>query len=64
MDERSFRVAFIHAKEASRAFVCLDESRALRSSRLSQSTAIHPRQSALVVRRLLSALRERWTGLV
>ena len=30
MDERSFRVAFIHAKEASRAFVCLDESRALR----------------------------------
>ena len=30
MDERSFRVAFIHAKEVPRAFVCSDESQALR----------------------------------
>jgi hypothetical protein len=33
-------------------------------SRLSQSTAIHFRQWALAARRLLSVLRERWTGLV
>ena len=64
MNERSFRVASsMRKKYREHSFARMNHGHGV-GSRLSQSTAIRPIQPALAARRLLSALRERWTGLV
>jgi len=61
---RFFRVASSMLKRRTEHSLLRMKRRHCASNMLSQSTAIHPRQPALVAHRLLSALRERWTGFV